>query len=144
MRLASEGAALQRAPREAIRELLATIDAPLRRKIAEWDIDHVKAVLGLLEAWWVSLRRSADGDALTDSEEFRAFVHALHEDEVLARLGMELSIVRDLSPESGVAEAISMIDAFRQRLHDDFAGLLSHHQQGVWSYLKTNPAQRES
>ncbi len=140
MRLASETREMQRAPREAIHALLSHVDAAVRRRIVEVDVKRVRAGLGFLETWWQNIRRTSGSSPLTESPEFAAFLTVVNEESALSRLGLELSLVREVSSEVASEDCLQTIEGFRERLHQELAGLFSSHQQGVWSFLEADPS----
>lgn len=140
MRLMSERQELQRAPEEAIKKLLATIDLSLRRRIVDIDLKRVRVLLSALEIWWKAIRASVARLPLSESKEFQGFLKVVQDESMLARLGLELALAKEISEEPTTEDALRAIEAFRQQLHDDFKRLFSAHHRNVWGFLDAKSA----
>jgi MoxR-like ATPase len=139
IRLAFETREVQRAPRETIAGLVAKIAMPVRRKIVDGDLQRVRDTLSFLDAWWQTIRASAASSPLMDSTEFRAFLGVVHRESALCRLGLELSLIREAWPEAAVDAEMKSLEALREKLERELAALFKVHQEGVWTFLDSNP-----
>ncbi len=126
LRVAPQPPAATAAPAEILGSLgglVAALPGELRAEVVDLDLGRIERALTLLEAWWASLAKDAEG-AASSSDVARVggalarlgesrFFHVTRDEGALLRFALETRVVRDVLPEAAerAAKARARLDA---------------------------------